>query len=75
MQSCKFAKKKLKELDGSKVFVPTKGLYWLRKGNKQMVQLQTDDDWQSCLKEYTVTKGNISSVRIACAAVSIDSSG
>lgn len=66
--------KKLKNME-SKVFLPNKGLYWLRKGNKQMVQLKDDHDWKCCQKEYSDTKGNISSVRIACVAVEVNDSG
>lgn len=47
------------------VYTPRDGVYWLRKGNKQPVALNTDMDLEMCKQEYSGTK----SIRIACAAV------
>ena len=43
------------------LYVPSKGIYWLRKGNKQPVLLKTDEDLETCKKEY-----GTESLRIAC---------
>jgi hypothetical protein len=51
-----------------KVYIPSKGLYWLRKGSKQIVSLRKAEDLQTCKEEY---KGNI---RVACHAVIIHKS-
>jgi len=67
-------KQELNNAEGRRVFVPANGLYWLRKGNKQLVQLKTDHDWQSCRDDYRDAKGNMSSVRIACVAVNCETS-
>jgi len=46
------------------LYVPRKGIYWLRKGNKQPVLLKTDEDLETCKKEY-----GTESLRIACTVV------
>ncbi|KAK3745997.1 hypothetical protein QZH41_017315 [Actinostola sp. cb2023] len=51
------------------VFVPSKGLFWLRKGNKQIVSLNTDDDLKCCIENYKDAKGNVKTIRIACASL------
>lgn len=48
--------------------VPRKGIYWLRKGNKQPVLLKTDEDLETCKKEY-----GTGSIRIACTVVDVGS--
>lgn len=54
----------------SVVYVPVNGFYWIRKGRKQMVQLQTEADLDYCKAEYTDSKKSLpSSIRIACATV------
>ena len=46
-------KERLRGLDGSStLFVPANGLFWLRKGTKQLVQLKTANDFASCKDEY-----------------------
>ena len=51
------------------LYVPKKGIYWLRKGNKQPVLLKTDEDLETCKKEY-----GTGSIRIACTVVDVGSS-
>lgn len=34
------------------MFNPAKGLYWLRKGKKQLVSLKSPEDLQTCKDEY-----------------------
>ena len=51
------------------LYVPRKGIYWLRKGNKQPVFLKTDEDLETCKKEY-----GTGSIRIACTVVDVGSS-
>lgn len=51
------------------LYVPRKGIYWLRKGNKQPVLLKTDEDLETCKKEY-----GTGSIRIACSVVDVGSS-
>ena len=51
------------------LYVPRKGIYWLRKGNKQPVLLKTDEDLETCKKEY-----GTGSIRIACTVVDVGSS-
>lgn len=65
-------KSMLKTMDSSSstVFVPSNGLFWIRKGKKQLVALTTDDDLRCCFEEY-----NAKAIRIACAAVSTTGSG
>lgn len=54
----------------SVVYVPVNGFYWIRKGSKQMVQLQSEADLEYCKAEYKDSKKSIlSSIRIACATV------
>lgn len=68
----------LKTMDtdnSSRIFVPSKGLYWIRKGNKQLVALGTDNDLKCCFKEYKDSKGHVKSIRIACPAISTNNSG
>ena len=61
---------RLRMIDGDKsVYVPTRGLFWLRKGTKQCVKLKTDEDFESALSEYTNKNGTISSISIACSTV------
>ena len=51
------------------IYVPRKGIYWLRKGNKPPVLLKTDGDLETCKKEYKT-----GSIRIACTVVDVGSS-
>jgi len=68
-------KKRLQTMDGSSmVFIPSKGLFWLRKGSKQMVSLSSDEDLKCCIAEYTDTKGNVRAIRIACMSINFTSS-
>ncbi|KXJ11166.1 hypothetical protein AC249_AIPGENE11745 [Exaiptasia diaphana] len=62
------------ETSGSVMFAPSAGLYWLRKGSKQMVELKTDNDFFSCKEEYKdATKDKkLSCIRIACAAIDLN---
>lgn len=53
-----------------KVYVPTKGLYWIRKGTKQLVSLRNDEDLATCKQEYTKE-----GIRIACRAFSLAEDG
>lgn len=46
-------------------YIPKKGIFWLRKGNKNPVSLKTDEDLQKCQQEY---RGS-NSIRLACAIV------
>ena len=46
------------------LYVPRKNLIWLRKGSKQPVSLKTDQDLETCKKEY-----GTGSIRIACEVV------
>ncbi|KAK3735151.1 hypothetical protein QZH41_010928, partial [Actinostola sp. cb2023] len=47
--------------------VPSYGLYWLRKGSKEPVALNTDDDLTSCKQEYLSKTGRqLASIRLAC---------
>lgn len=50
--------------DPNKIYNPSKGLFWLRKGSKQLVSLKYADDLQACKDEYKTD------IRIACHAVS-----
>lgn len=43
-----------------KLYDPSKGLFWLKKGSKQLVSLRSSDDLHSCKNEYT------GDIRIAC---------
>jgi len=48
-------------------FVPSYGLYWLRKGSKEPVALNTDEDLTSCKQEYLSKTGRqLASIRLAC---------
>ncbi|KAL9960139.1 hypothetical protein ACROYT_G033550 [Oculina patagonica] len=51
------------------VYVPRKAIYWLRKGNKQPVLLKTEEDLDTCKKEY-----GTGSIRIACTVVNVSNS-
>ena len=70
-------KEQLRAFDGSQnLFVPASGLFWLRKGSKQLVQLKTEKDLAFCKDEYwDKVKGRVNSVRVACAAVSVENLG
>ena len=60
----------------SVMYVPVSGLYWIRKGTKQMVQLKTEADFNYCKEEYKDAKKKIPlSIRIACATVNAGSAG
>lgn len=54
--------------DDKKMFNPAKGLYWLRKGKKQLVSLKSPEDLQTCKDEY---KGDF---HLACHTVSLEKS-
>lgn len=57
----------LKTYDSESLFyTPTPGLYWLRKGNKQPVNLSTEQDFEACKNEY-----QCQNLRIACRAISL----
>jgi hypothetical protein len=60
---------RLRVIDGDTVYVPTSGLFWLRKGTKQCVKLKTDEDFECALTEYTSKNGTISAISIACFTV------
>lgn len=51
------------------IFVPTKGMYWLRKGSKQLVSMKSQEDFEAGKKEYAE-----SNIRIACVTVQSDQS-
>ena len=51
--------------DDNKLYAPAKGVYWLRKGTKQLVSLKSAEDLQASQDEY---KGNL---RLACHTVSL----
>ena len=70
-------KEQLRAFDGSQnLFVPASGLFWLRKGSKQMVQLKTEKDLAFCKDEYRdKVKGRVNSIRVACAVVSVENLG
>ena len=70
-------KEQLRAFDGSQnLFVPASGLFWLRKGSKQMVQLKTEKDLAFCKDEcMDKVKGRVNSIRVACAAVSVENLG
>lgn len=51
------------------VYVSRKAIYWLRKGNKQPVLLKTEEDLETCKKEY-----GTGSIRIACTVVNVSNS-
>ena len=54
--------------DDKKMFNPAKGLYWLRKGKKQLVSLKSPEDLQTCKDEY---KGDL---HLACHTVGLEKS-
>ena len=60
---------KLRCFEGDVVYVPTSGMYWLRKGTKQCVSMKNDEDLKSAITEYTSKNGQISSINIACCTV------
>lgn len=47
-----------------KVYTPSKGLYWLRKGSKQIVSLRNEEDLAKCKEEYKQL-----CIRLACHAI------
>lgn len=47
-----------------KVYTPSKGLYYLRKGTKQLVSLKQDNDLEKCKEEYSCKQ-----LRLACHVV------
>lgn len=47
-----------------KVYNPSKGLYYLRKGTKQLVSLKQDNDLEKCKEEYGYKQ-----IRLACHVV------
>lgn len=49
--------------DSNKLYNPSKGLFWLRKGTKQLVSLKSSEDLQACKDEYN------GDIRIACHTV------
>lgn len=49
------------------VYVPATGLFWLRKGTKQLVKLNVKADLDNCKKEYS--KPKLQSIRLACVSV------
>lgn len=53
--------------DEKKMYNPSKGLFWLRKGTKQLVSLKSPEDLQACKNEYK------SNLRIACHTVNLQS--
>jgi len=55
---------------GSVMYVPASGLFWLRRGTKQLVQLNNEADFENCKQEYG--KGKLHSIRIACTSVNIN---
>lgn len=60
----------------SVVYIPVSGFYWIRKGTKQMVQLESEADFNYCKEEYKDSRKNMpSSVRIACATMKSDCAG
>ena len=52
-------------LDTENLYTPKKGLYWLRKGTKQLVALKSDEDLASCRREY----GQKVPLKIACECI------
>ena len=62
--------------DANQLFLPANGIFWLRKGTKQMVQLKSENDFVSCKDEYRdKSKGRVSSIRVACCAINIENAG
>lgn len=55
------------------VYVPATGLFWLRKGTRQMVKLNVQADLENCKNEYN--KPKLQSIRLACAAVTTAGNG
>ena len=60
---------RLRVIDGDTIYVPTSGLFWLRKGTKQCVKLKTNEDFESAPSEYANKNGTVSSISIACFTV------
>jgi hypothetical protein len=58
-------------LDTENLYTPKKGLYWLRKGTKQLVALKSYEDLASCRREY----GPKVQIKIACECVASNSPG
>lgn len=59
--------------DHGTVYVPATGLFWLRKGTRQMVKLNVQADLDNCKREYN--KPKLQSIRLACAAVTTAGNG
>ena len=49
------------------VYLPGTGLFWLRKGTRQLVKLNIEADLDNCKKEYS--KPKLQSIRVACVSV------
>lgn len=58
-------------LDTENLYTPKKGLYWLRKGTRQLVALKSDEDLASCRREY----GHKVPLKIACECIASPSPG
>ena len=58
-------------LDTENLYLPKKGLFWLRKGTKQLVALMNDEDLASCRREYGIRVP----IKIACHCISSPESG
>ena len=54
------------------MYVPAKGLFWLRKGTKQLVELKSEADFQNCKTEYSKGGKPPTGIRIACLSVNLD---
>ncbi|KXJ23339.1 uncharacterized protein LOC110250738 [Exaiptasia diaphana] len=46
------------------IYAPTKGIWWMRKGSKQLVSMKTEEDFHAGAQEYNETN-----VRIACVTI------
>lgn len=55
--------------DKDAVFVPLKGLYWMKKGTKQCVALQSDSDLAKAIEQYGSTN-----LCLACGTLSLQGS-
>ena len=51
-----------------KMYTPAKGLFWIRKGTKQIVSLRGTEDLEACKLEYKGSK----SIHLACQAVNLE---
>ena len=52
-------------------YTPKKGLYWLRKGTRQLVALKSDEDLASARQKY----GNKVPLKMACECIASPSPG